>query len=83
MLNKLQLKNVHGTTRTRASVSRLTARYKDILQEKDEQQEGKLIFILENLKDKQSDLKKEKEIQLNCYMKTTQKMRKHKKTILI
>ena len=56
------MKNVHGTTRTRASVSRLTARYKDILQEKDEQQEGKLIFILENLKDKQSDLKKEKEI---------------------
>ena len=43
-------------------MSRLTARYKDILQEKDEQQEGKLIFILENLKDKQSDLKKEKEI---------------------
>ena len=45
--------------RKRASVSRLTARYKDILKEKDGHQEEEIMAILENVKDKQSDLKKE------------------------
>ena len=51
-----KLKKVRGTTR--AKVSRLTARYKDILQENYGDQEDKLMAILESLKGKQIDLKK-------------------------
>ena len=56
MTDLKKLKKVRGTTR--ASISRLIARYKNILQENYGDQEGKLIAILESLKDKQSDLKK-------------------------
>ena len=47
-----------STWTTRPSVSRLIARYEDILQEKYGDQEDELMAILESLKDKQSDLKK-------------------------
>ena len=56
MADLKKLKKVRGTTRP--SVSRLIARYKDILQEKYGNQEDELMAILESLKDKQSDLKK-------------------------
>ena len=56
MTDLKKLKKVRGTTR--ASVSRLTARYKDVLQENYGDQEDELMAILESLKDKQSDLKK-------------------------
>ena len=56
MADLKKLKKVRGITR--ASVSRLIARYKDILQENDGDQEDELMAILESLKDKQSDLKK-------------------------
>ena len=56
MADLKKLKKVRGTTR--ASVSRLIARYKDILQENYGDEEDELIAILECLKDKQSDLKK-------------------------
>ena len=56
MADLKKLKKVRGTTR--ASVSRLIARYKDILQENYGDEEDKLMAILESLKDKQSDLKK-------------------------
>ena len=51
-----KLKKVRGTTK--ASVSGLVERYKDILQENYGDQENELMAILESLKDKQSDLKK-------------------------
>ena len=50
------MKKVRGTTK--ASVSGLVERYKDILQENYGDQENELMAILESLKDKQSDLKK-------------------------
>ena len=56
MADLKKLKKVRGTTR--ASVSRLIARYKDILQENYEDQEHELMAILESLKNKLSDLKK-------------------------
>ena len=49
-------KKVRGTTR--ASASRLIARYKDILQENYGDQEVELMVILDSLKGKQSELKK-------------------------
>ena len=51
-----KLKKICGTTR--ASVARLTVRYKDTLHENYVDQEDGLMAILETLKDKQSDLKK-------------------------
>ena len=56
MADLKKLKKVRGTTK--ASVSRLVARYKDILQENYGDQGNGLMAILESLKDKQSDLKK-------------------------
>ena len=56
MADLKKLKKVRGTTK--ASVSRLVARYKDILQENYGNQGNGLMVILESLKDKQSDLKK-------------------------
>ena len=50
------MKKICGTTR--ASVARLTVRYKDTLHENYVDQEDGLMAILETLKDKQSDLKK-------------------------
>ena len=50
------MKKVCGTTR--ASVARLTVRYKDTLHENYVDQEDGLMAILQTLKDKQSDLKK-------------------------
>ena len=49
-------KEVRGTTR--ASASRLIARYKDILQENYGYQEDELMVILDSLKGKQSELKR-------------------------
>ena len=51
-----KLKKVCGTTR--ASVSRLIVRYKEVLQENYGDQEDELTAMLESLKDKQSDLNK-------------------------
>ena len=59
MVKLKKLKKVRGTTR--ASVSRLIARYKDILQENDGDQEGELMAILESLKNKQSNYCENKE----------------------
>ena len=56
MTDLKKLKKVRGITR--ASVSRLIARYKYIFQEYYGDQEDELMAILESLKDKQSDLKK-------------------------
>ena len=56
MADLKKLKKVRGATR--ANVSRLIGRYKDILQENHGYQEDELMAILESLKDKQSDLKK-------------------------
>ena len=56
MTDLKKLKKVRGTTR--ASVSILIAKYKDILQENYGDQEDELMAMLESLKDKQSDLKK-------------------------
>ena len=50
------MKKVCGTNR--ASVARLTVRYKDTLHENYVDQEDGLMAILQTLKDKQSDLKK-------------------------
>ena len=56
MADLKKLKKVRGTTR--ASVSILIAKYKDIFQENYGDQEDELMAMLESLKDKQSDLKK-------------------------
>ena len=56
MADLKKLKKVRGTTR--ASVSILIAKYKDILQENYGDQENELMAMLESLKDNQSDLKK-------------------------
>ena len=56
MADLKKLKKVRGATR--ANVSRLIGRYKDILQENHGCQEDELMAILESLKDKQSDLNK-------------------------
>ena len=56
MADLKKLKKVRGITR--ANVSRLIARYKDILQENYEDQEDESMAILESLKDKLSDLNK-------------------------
>ena len=56
MADLKKLKKVRGATR--ANVSRLIGRYKDILQENPGCQEDELMAILESLKDKQSDLNK-------------------------
>ena len=56
MTDLKKLKKVRGTTR--ASVSILIAKYKDIFQENYGDQEDELMAMLESLKDKQSDLKK-------------------------
>ena len=59
MADLKKLKKVRGTTR--ANVSRLIVRYKDILQENYGDQEDELMAILESLKD--------------FYLKTNWKMR--------
>ena len=57
-LEMADLKKLKKRGTTRASVSKLIARYKDILQENYGDQEDELMTILESLKDKQSGLKK-------------------------
>ena len=56
MARRKKQKKVRGTTR--ASTSRLIARYKDILQENYGDQDDELMVILKSSKDKHSELKK-------------------------
>ena len=49
---------VRGTTR--ASVTRIISKWKNILEENSEEKEDELVIILQNLREKQSDLKQMK-----------------------